>query len=189
MIKQTDKLDIEKVPLYDANKQPIGEYLNDLYGYCARFHNEVKDFGFSTEDAKDFFMYMCKNSNEPQYVILRRIAFAQNKLKEEGDSHSAQTISEVFSELERLKTYVKSLKQVTYQDLWLRSVAEYYHMDGLSINEIVDTLIALKLLDEYGKVVDIDKAPDSFLEKHRKKIYRWVVQFKDFEVIVSDPKE
>ena len=68
-------------------------------------------------------------------------------------------------------------------------VAEYYHMDGLSINEIVDTLIALKLLDEYGKVVDIDKAPDSFLEKHRKKIYRWVVQFKDFEVIVSDPKE
>ena len=189
MIKQTDKLDIEKVPLYDARKQSIEEYLGDLYGYCVRFHNEVKDFGFSTEDAKDFFMYMCKNSNEPQYVILRRITFAQRFLKEEGDSHSADTISKVFSELERLKTYVKSLKQKTYQDLWLRSVAEYYHMDGLSINEIVDTLIALKLLDEYGKVVDIDKAPDSFLEKHRKKIYRWVVQFKDFEVIVSDPKE
>ena len=158
MTKQTDLLVIEPVPLYDATKQQIDEYLNDLSRYCAAFHNEVKDFGFSTEDAKDFFRYMCKNSNEPQYVIFREIIIAQSFLEEEGDSLSADTISKVFSELERLKTYVKSVKQKTYQDLWLRAVAEYYYMDGLSVNEIVDTLIALKLLDEYGKVVDIDKA-------------------------------
>ena len=188
MSKQTDLLVIEPVPLYDETKQQIGEYLNDLISYCASFHNEVKDFGFSTEDAKDFFMYMCKNSNEPQYVILRRIAFAQNFLKEEGDSHSARTISDVFSELERLKTYIKSLQQKTYQDLWLRSVAEYYYMDGLSVNEIVDTLIALKLLDEYGKVVDINKAQESLLENHRRRVHRYVAQFKDFDVIRSDSK-
>tara|TARA_B110000879_G_scaffold139446_1_gene181701 strand:+ start:352 stop:918 length:567 start_codon:yes stop_codon:yes gene_type:complete len=188
MTKQTDLLVIEPVPLYDATKQQIDEYLNDLISYCAAFHNEVKDFGFSTEDAKDFFRYMCKNSNEPQYVIFREITIAQSFLKEEGDSLSADTISKVFSELERLKTYVKSVKQKTYQDLWLRAVAEYYYMDGLSVNEIVDTLIALKLLDEYGKVVDIDKAQESLLENHRRRVHRYVAQFKDFDVIRSDSK-
>ena len=180
--KKADLLQIDKVPLYDANKQVIGEYLHDLYGYCVLLHNEVKDFGFSKEDAKDFFMYMCKNSNEPQYVILRRITIAQSFLKEEGDSHSADTISEVFSELERLKTYVNSLKQLTYRDLQIRAIAEHYYMNGLSVKEVVKTLMSTKtkILLEYDEE-DVDLVYEK-TNANTKRIERYFKSFKNYDV-------
>jgi len=178
--KKADLLQIDKVPLYDANKQVIGEYLHDLYGYCVLLHNEVKDFGFSKEDAKDFFMYMCKNSNEPQYVILRRITIAQSFLKEEGDSHSADTISEVFSELERLKTYVNSLKQLTYRDLQIRAIAEHYYMNGLSVKEVVKTLMSTKILLKYDEW-DVDFKYEK-TEANTKRIERYFKSFKNYDV-------
>ena len=188
MKKETDRFQIEEVPVFKASKQTIDEYLDEIISYCIYFHNETKQFeSFVSEDAKEFYRYMLRNSWEPQYRLILNITIARNIEEEEGGELDGNTISDVFSDLEELKTYVKSLKAKTYKEIRIRSIAEYYYMDGLSVREVVKTLIAIKLLPEYG---DPDATPPQkeLTDSHIRTISRYFKSFKDFDVIKSDPK-
>ncbi len=180
---ETDLVEVEDVPIFKASEQEIEQFLKDLYGYCVRLHNHIKAYsylGFTHEEQTELFTYLIKNSSEPQYCLLRNITVARAINKD--DDPSGNAVAEVFPEMESLKAYVKSLKAITYKDLLVRSAAEYLYMDGLTVNEITDELIAEKFLDEYSK------DDDSLLDNHRKRIRRYISSFKDFDIIIDDPK-
>ena len=66
---------------------------------------------------------------------------------------------------------------MTYEDLSIRAIAEFHYMDGLTVNEITDELIALEILHEYSR----DEKKDSLLYNHRKQISKYVSSFKDYD--------
>lgn len=184
MNKETDRLQIEEVPVFKAREQTIEEYLNDISGYCVRLHNETKDFGFEQQEAKIFWQYMLKFSSEPQYLLFFSISLHKTVQEEEGETLNdidGSSLAEFVSEIEELRSYVKKLKQMTYKDLHIRSVAEAYYMDGLSVKEVVNILIQLKLLpdDPYPDVIPRDL---ELTNKHRKRIRRYFQGFKNYEL-------
>jgi len=187
----TDRVKLEEVPIYKEPEQSLDQYLRSLFGYCVRLHNHVKDYeylGFSREDAVELFTYLTKNSNEPQYSLMRQITMNRVLLEEKGGTlsdASGLVIAGVFSEVERLRFHVKSIKAKTYQDLLIKAMAEYHYMDGLTVNEITDELITSEFMDEYSK----DEKKESLLENHRRRIARYVSSFKDFDVIKTESKE
>ena len=181
MKKETDKLQLKPVPVFRQEELTLFEYIEKIEKYCIYIHNEIKDFGFEILDAKVFYMYLCRMSYEPQYRVLRTINMKKVFYKEtENAMWSAEDVAELFSIIEDLKDYIKSLNQQTYERLHIRAIAEAYYMDGLSTREITETLIKLKLLPEYNaKNNPID---------HERTIARWVKTFKDYDVLVKPKK-
>jgi len=182
MRNETDQVEIEQVPVFKASEQDIEQFLKDLFGYCVRLHNHIKGYdslGFPNELAVELFTYLVKNSNEPQYNLMRTITLARGSIEDGGAESDASTkiVAEVFSEIERLKFYVNKLKAMTYEDLSIRAIAEFHYMDGLTVNEITDELIALEILHEYSR----DEKKDSLLYSHRKQISKYVSSFKDYD--------
>ena len=184
MTKATDKVKIDPIPAYKEQYQPIGEYLIEIQRYCLTFHNQVKDVYFKTEEeARNFWGYMIHNSSEPQYRILRQIAFTESVLKEEGmhlNDANEETVAQIFSILEDLKSYRKNLTSMTYQGIGLKAIVEVYWSGGLSVKEIVSQLIEIKVLAEY----DDDNNPE--YEKHQDNIRKHVESLKDFDVKRAD---
>ncbi|MDA8935578.1 hypothetical protein N9H32_02450, partial [Gammaproteobacteria bacterium] len=93
---------------------------------------------------------------------------------------SGHNVAEVFSMIEELKSYINSLKQTTYKDFRIRAIAEAYYMDGLSIKEIVEILISLKVLSRENEEMD------DLTDSHFKKVSRFVQDFKKHDVIQSN---
>jgi len=184
----TDRVKLEEVPIYKEPEQSLEQYLRSLFGYCVRLHNIVKQYeylGLPRERAVELFTYLTKNSNEPQYCLMRQITMNRRLLEEKGGTlrdASGLAIAGIFSEVERLKFYVKSTKAKTYEDLLIKTLAEHYYMDGLTVNEIADELVTSEFLDEYSK----DEKKEPLLENHRRRIARYVSTFKDFDVIVKE---
>ena len=79
---------------------------------------------------------MMKNSSEPQYLLLIYI-FANKKIQEQKgktlNDISGEDLAGLLTRIEDLRSYVNSLKQLTYRDVQVRAVAEYYYMKGLSV--------------------------------------------------------
>jgi len=183
MKKETDRLQIGKVPVYKFLDQTIEEYLKDIRSYCVDLHNETKDFGFEQQEAKMFWQYMLKHSSEPQYLLFFRIVLEEHNREEAGESlndMSGSSLAPILSEIEDLKAYVTRLKQMTYRDLHIRSIAEFYYMDGLSVIEVVNILMSTKLLPEYDKEdVNFDH---ELTNNHIKRITRYFKGFKNYDL-------
>tara|TARA_B100000780_G_scaffold256790_1_gene206215 strand:+ start:496 stop:1080 length:585 start_codon:yes stop_codon:yes gene_type:complete len=180
---ETQKVVPEDVPIFNADEHEIDQFLKDLYGYCVRLHNHSKLYpylGFTEDEQAELFIYLMKNSFEPQYQLLRTITLARASNNDEDPS--SVSVDQVFSDMDSLKKHVRSLKAITYKDLCIRSAAEFLYMDGLTVNEITDELIAEKFLDEYSD------EEDSLLANHRRQIHKYVSSFKDFDVMVDDPE-
>ena len=183
MKKETDRLQIGKVPVYKFLDQTIEEYLKDVRSYCVELHNETKDFGFEHQEAKMFWQYMLKHSSEPQYRLVFGIFLAEHNKEEEGETLndiSGGSLALILSEIEDLKSYVTRLKQMTYRDLHIRSIAEFYYMDGLSVREVVNILMSTKLLPEYDEEdVNFDH---ELTNNHIKRITNYFKGFKNYEL-------
>ena len=183
MKKETDRLQIEKVPVYKSLEQTIEEYLEDIRSYCVRLHNETKDFGFEHQEAKMFWQYMMRFSSEPQYLLSFRIVLEEHNREEEGETLNdmeGTSLAEFFSEIEELRSYVTRLKQMTYKDLHIRSIAEFYYMDGLTVREVVRILISTKLLPEYDEEdVNFD---NELTNNHIKRISNYFKGFKNYDL-------
>ena len=175
MKKDNERLQVKKVPIFNAEKTDLSEYLKDMFIYCVELHNEIKDFGFNNEEAKTFFQYMVRNSSEIQYKVIRKIKFTEALLEDGKDLNdlAGTDVSEIFSLIEELKTYLNSLKQITYKNLRIRAISEAYYMDGLSIKDIVKTLMDAKILNHDDE------------DHHFRKISRFVEEFKEHDVIVK----
>jgi len=189
MKKQTDLLQIDKVPVLNTDKQTLDEYLTEISRYCFKLHIEVKDFGFSVEDSREFWQFMIKNSSEPQYLLMVYIFANKKLLEEEGkdlNDISGQALAELLSKIQDLKTYLNSLKQMTYRDLQIRAIAEYYYMDGLSVIEVVKTLMLTKILPEYDEE-DIDLVHEK-TNANIIRIKRYFKSFKNYDVQKFDSK-
>ena len=188
--KKADLLQIEKVPVLNTDKQTLDEYLKEISSYCYKLHIEIKDFGFSVEDSREFWGYMIKNSSEPQYLLMLYIFANKKELEAKGknlNDISGEALAGLLTKIEDLKTYINSLKQMTYRDLQIRSIAEYYYMDGLSVKEVVTTLMGTKILPAYAvEDVNFDK---ELTNAHIKRISRYFKSFKDFDVIKTESKE
>ena len=141
MLKDNERLQVEPVPVFNAEETDLTAYLKNVFFYCVELHNDIKDFGFNDQEARTFFQYMVRNSSEPQYKLIRQIKFAEALIEEKGGNLSdisGHSVAEVFSMIEELKSYINKLKQTTYKDFRIRAIAEAYYMDGLAIKEIVD---------------------------------------------------
>lgn len=174
MKNENERLKLPPVPLFNANEQSLSDYLKELQTYCINVHNETKEFGFSITDSRAFFMFCMRKSEEPQYVILRKLIM-DPMIKESigmDKDIDVNDVSQIFSDIELLKKHVKGLNQLTYKRLNIKAIAQAYHMDGLSVNEIVKTLLKLKIIDEFNK----DASPID----HHRTIRRYVEEFKDF---------
>ena len=181
MKKETDKLQLKAVPIFKAEETTLFEYIKKIEIYCIYIHNEIKDFGFEIVDSKLFYRYLCRMSYEPQYRVLRHINMRKIHYREiKNGIWDAEDVAELFSIIEDLKSYLKSLNQKTYKSLHIRAIAEAYYMDGLSTKEITESLIKLKLLPEFD---DKNNPID-----HLRTITRWVKDFKNHDVLVK-PKE
>ena len=109
--------------------------------------------------------------------------YLSNKLRRNLDiKDGADSVGEIFSLVEVLKSYINKLKQITYKDFKIRAIAESYYMDGLSIKEIVEILISLKVLSRE------DEKLDDLTDSHFKKVSRFVQDFKKHDVFVADKK-
>lgn len=173
-MKLTDRIKLDKVPVFNSKDSTLEDYIKEINSYCVYFHNETKDFGFAITDLKEFFRFLVRNSSEPQYSLLRLIAYS----KEQG--MPSETVAEFFSLVEDLKEWQNKLIQVTHEKLVIRAVAESYYMDGLSTRQITETLIKLNILPEYN---DKNNPID-----HERTIARWVKSFKNHDVIVKPKK-
>lgn len=173
-MKLTDRIKLDKVPVFDSLESTLEKYIEEIFSYCVYFHNESKDFGFEMGDSKEFFRYLVRNSSEPQYSLIRLITYHKEL------PITPETVADLFSFVEDLKEWRSRLIQITRQELSIRAIAEAYYMDGLSTREITDTLIKLGLLEEYNE-------ENNPIDHHRK-IRRWVKQFKKHDVIVKPKK-
>jgi hypothetical protein len=174
MKNENERLKLPPVPLFNARKISLDDYLKELKSYCIDVHNETKEFGFSITDSRAFFLFCMRQSSEPQYTLLRALIMKPSIKKGMGwdEEFNVSEVSEIFSDLELLKTHVKGLNQLTYKELNVKAIAEAYHMDGLSVKEIVDTMLKLQIIDEFNEHASpID---------HARKIRRYVEQFKDW---------
>ena len=185
MLNDNERLQVEPVPVFNAEETDLKAYLKNVFFYCVELHNDIKDFGFNDQEARTFFQYMVRNSSEPQYRLIRQIKFAEALIEEKGGNLSdisGHDVAEVFSMIEELKSYINKLKQTTYKDFRIRAIAEAYYMDGLSIKEIVEILISLKVLSRENEEMD------DLTDSHFKKVSRFVQDFKKHDVIQSDKK-
>ena len=189
MKKQTDLLQIDKVPVLNTDKQTLDEYLTEISRYCFKLHIEVKDFGFSVEDSREFWQFMIKNSSEPQYLLMVYI-FAEKKIQEQKgktlNDINGEDLAGLLTRIEDLRSYVNSLKQLTYRDVQVRAVAEYYYSKGLSVNEAVKKLMSAKTLLKYDEW-DVDFEYEK-TEANTKKIQRYYKSFKNYDVQMIDSK-
>ena len=174
MKNENERLKLPPVPIFNANKISLSDYLKELNTYCLDIHNETKEFGFSITESRAFFMFCMRKSEEPQYVLLRKLMLDPIIKKSLGVDKEidVKDVSQIFSDIELLKTHVKRLNQLTYKRLNIKVIAQAYHMDGLSVDEIVKTLLELKIIDEFNK----DASPID----HHRTIRRYVEEFKDF---------
>ena len=181
MKNENEKLKLPPVPLFRVEEIELFQYIDDIYKYCFNVHQETKDFGFSITDSSKFFLFLCRNSSEPQYRLMRSIKMKTLFYEDNGDGlWSAEDIAEFFSMIEDLKTHVKSLNQLTYKSINIRAIAEAYYFDGLEGKDIVKTLIKLKILEEYNEQNNpID---------HLRTINRWIKDFKKHDVIRESNK-
>ena len=152
--KKADLLQIGKVPVLNTNKQTLEEYLMDIMNYCYTLHDQIKEHGFQKGNAQEFWLFMMKNSSEPQYLLLIYI-FANKKIQEQKgktlNDISGEDLAGLLTRIEDLRSYVNSLKQLTYRDVQVRAVAEYYYTKGLSVNEAVKILMSDKTLPKYDE--------------------------------------
>jgi len=178
MLKDNERLQVEPVPVFNADEMVLSDYIQQLFMYCVELHNDIKDFGFNDKEGRTFYQYMVRNSYEPQYRIIRAIMYYKHLDIKDG----ADSVGEIFSLVEVLKSYINKLKQTTYKDFKIRAIAESYYMDGLSIKEIVEILISLKVLSRENEEMD------DLTDSHFKKVSRFVQDFKKHDVIQSDKK-
>ena len=173
-MKPTDRLKIDAIPVFDADVQTFAEFKEVLRSYLIYFHDVAKDIHFQNEgEAKEFFAFMCKNSFEPQYRLIRTIAIAD--ATNESDLGSA-TVTSIFSDLKKLETHRKTLVQTTYQQAGIRATVEACYSLGWSADKTVDYLIDNKVLAEYN-----EKGEDS-RDSHLTTTKRYFKSFKSFDV-------
>ena len=174
MKNENERLKLPPVPIFNANKISLSDYLKELKSYCINVHNETKEFGFSITDSRAFFLFCMRQSSEPQYTLLRALTLKPMIKEEMGsdEEFNVSEVSEIFSDIELLKTHVKGLNQLTYKRLNIKAIAEAYHMDGLSVKEIVATMLKLQIIDEFNE----DASPID----HHRTIRRYVEEFKDW---------
>ena len=181
MKNENERLKLPPVPLFKVEEIELFEYIDAIYKYSFKVHEETKDFGFSITDSGNFFLYLCRNSSEPQYKLMRTIKMKTLFYEDKGDGlWSAEDVAEFFAMIEDLKDHVKSLNQLTYKDINIRAIAEAYYSDGLEGKDIVKTLIKLKILEEYNE----QNSPID----HLRTINRWIKDFKKYDVIRESNK-
>ena len=187
--KKADLLQIDKVPVLNTDKQTLEEYLMEIMGYCYTLHDQIKEHGFSKENAQEFWYFMMKNSSEPQYLLMVYIFTEKKILEQEGkilNDISGKALAGLLTKIEDLRSYVNSLKQLTYRDVQVRAVAEYYYSKGLSVNEAVKKLMSAKTLLKYDEW-DVDFEYEK-TEANTKKIQRYYKSFKNYDVQKVDSK-
>ena len=181
--KKADLLQIDKVPVLNTNKQTLDEYLIEIMGYCYMLHDQIKEHGFSKKNPKEFLWFMMKNSSEPQYLLMVYIFSNKKELEQKGktlNDISGESLAGLLTKIEDLRSYVNSAKQLTYRDVQVRAIAEYYYMKGLSVKEVVKTLMSTKILLKYDEW-DVDFKYEK-TEANTKKIQRYYKSFKNYEV-------
>ena len=173
-MKPTDRLKLDAIPVFDQDVQTFAEFIEVLRSYLIDFHNVAKDIHWqSMGEAKEFFRFMVKNSSEPQYRLIRTIAFAE--ALNEYDLSSNEVIS-IFSDLKKLDTYRNSLIQTTYQQAGIRATVEACYSLGWSAGKTVDYLIEKKVLAEYNEKNEPNR------DSHLTTTNRYYKAFKSFDV-------
>ena len=73
-----------------------------------------------------------------------------------------------------------TLISITYQAIGIRALVEVYWSGGLSVREITDKLIEIKVVAEYDPTKD---KPEDYplYENHLKNVRRYVESLKDFD--------
>ena len=146
--------------------QTIDEFLNELNDFCHNFHDEVKSpmtMQLNSKMKKNFFDAYLKHSHEPQYKIIRLI----KAYKKDSTGENAFKITEAYTELE---TYIKKVRGKSLHDLQIRLDAEIYYLQGFNQREIVDKLIASRMLDTENS------------DNHVKRIQRYTKEFKSLDM-------
>lgn len=173
-MKPTDRLKIDPIPVFDADVQTFAEFKEVLRSYLIHFHDVAKSVHFHNEgEAKAFFMFMCKNSFEPQYRLIMKIAIADATNE---SNLSSDTVSSIFSLLKKLDTHRNTLVQTTYQQAGIRATVEACYSLGWSAGKTVDYLIKKKVLAEYNEKNEPNR------DSHLTTTNRYYKAFKSFDV-------
>jgi len=125
--------------------QSIEDWIEQLDTDCMLLHLKSKDMpSLDNETRGDYFQWFLECSDEPQYKLMRELAFFI-KLNTEAQLESLLKIQTFCQEC---RSYVKSLEQESQKDRYVRIYAEMLYKQGKTVIETVTNLIEVGLAED-----------------------------------------
>ena len=164
----------------------IADYLNnELQQYCIEIHALLKNLHIQDDSLKaDYMTFMLEYSDEPQYEIFRLIFMFNQKIKPDGTDYADQIdiFAKIITKTDELDKYVRSHEFMDSSDQAIKVISEIYYVFGkMTVNEIVEKLVADGHLEEYEENEDPEKKFDKeLLDNHQRRIYRYIQKYPSF---------
>jgi len=147
------------------SEQEVQDWMNQLEDDCIQLHMEAKEVIELTEQQRgDFLEWLLEESTEPQYKLMRKIAFYPIVNPE----RQKEILMEIQKLCEECRTYASRIKQQSHKDRLIRATAEWLFKKDMSVIQIVDRCI------EIGLVEDIDR------DNAERNIHRYIKNFPSF---------
>ena len=70
MLKDNERLQVEPVPVFNADEMVLSDYIQQLFMYCVELHNDIKDFGFNDKTSKSLNFLICWFLKECFFLVL-----------------------------------------------------------------------------------------------------------------------
>ena len=148
--------------LAKTDNQSIEDWVYQLDTDCMHLHQKSKDMpSLPVEIRGNYFQWFLECSDEPQYKLMRELAFL-TKLKAEAQLESLLKIQLY---CEECRSYVKRIEQESVKDRYFRIYSEMLYKEGKTVIETVDQLVKVKLVED----VDRDNA-EKRVHNYRKKL-------------------
>ena len=145
--------------------QSIEDWIEQLEIDCMYLHLKCKDLpSFDDEIRGDYFDWFLECSEEPQYKLMRELAWLL-RLKPEA---KADSLIKIQLYCQECMSYVKTLEQESEKDKYFRIYSEMLYAEGKTVIESVDSLIKAELVD----VIDRDNA-EKRVSNFRRKLPRF----------------
>ena len=166
----------------------VADYLNnELQQYCIEIHALLKNFHIQDEDLQaDYMAFMLDYSEEPQYEIFRLIFMFNQKIKPTGTEYGEQIdiFAKIITKTNELDKHVRSHESMDSRDQEIKVLSEIYYIFGkMTVNEIVEKLVADGHLEEYAPSEDNEEEQfnKELLDNHQRRIYRYIQKYPSFD--------
>ena len=92
---------MKQIPLH-IEKQPVEEYLEELFDYCIYFHAVLKGFWYQDDEKmkSDYLQMLMERSNESQYVLMRLIFQYRDARKKLKVKEEIEILADIFTAVE-----------------------------------------------------------------------------------------